>query len=117
LADCDNNDTEKNGNTRSNDEGNNTEEVIDGKNSEESIEDLFKKVKNNSPTSERIEALEDIAMHYYWYGGDLKVAEEEIFKGITLHGDYDVVEEGFQQAAHLDPYDQKLKYTLASGQM
>src|SRR5699024_9101265 len=117
LAACDNNDTEKNGNTSSNDEGNNTEEVIDGKNSEESIEDLFKKVKNNSPTSERIEALEDIAMHYYWYGGDLKVAEEEIFKGITLHGDYDAVEEAFKLATEIEPYDTDLKYALASTQI
>src|SRR5699024_11673317 len=114
LADCDNNDTEKNGNTRSNDEGNNTEEVIDGKNSEESIEDLFKKVKNNSPTSERIEALEDMAMHYYWYGGDLKVAEEEILKGITLHGDYDAVEEAFKLATEIQLYDNVLNCAIES---
>jgi len=92
----------------------NTEIVENEPETEDDIDDLFAEVKNNSPTSERIKALEDIAMHYYWYGGDLKVAEEEIFKGITLHGDYDVVEEAFQQAAHLDPYDQELKYSLAS---
>lgn len=92
---------------------NSTDEVTQA----EDIEDLFNKVKNNSPTSERIQALRDIAMHYYWYGGDLKVAEEEIFKGITLHGDYDVVEQAFGLASEIDPYDSDLKYSLASTQI
>ncbi|MBT2216738.1 YdcF family protein [Virgibacillus dakarensis] len=81
---------------------------------EQSPEELFNKVKNNSPTSERIKALEDIAMHYYWYGGDVKKAEKDVFKGITLHGDYDVVEEAFRQATKIDPYNLDLKYSLAS---
>lgn len=81
------------------------------------VSDLFQKVKNNAPTSERISALEEIAMHYYWHGGDLKKAEEEIFKGITLHGNYDVVQEAFKQAATIDPYDLDLKYSLASAQI
>lgn len=117
LAACDDNNTESNGNTSSVDEDKPTEETVDEQKSENDIEDLFNQVKNNSPTSERIQALEDIAMHYYWYGGDLKVAEEEIFKGITLHGDYDAVEEAFKLAVEIDPYDTDLKYSLASTQV
>lgn len=117
LAACDDNDVKNNEGTSANKEENRTEEAIDEKNSENGIEDLFNQVKNNSPTSERIQALEDIAMHYYWYGGDLKVAEEEIFKGITLHGDYDAVEEAFKLAIEIDPYDTDLKYSLASTQV
>lgn len=85
--------------------------------SEESVEDLFGHVKNNSPTSERVDALKDIAMHYYWYGGDVKKAEKDVFKGITLHGDYDVVEEAFRQASKIDPYDLDLRYSIASAQV
>src|SRR5699024_4998469 len=48
----------------------------------ESSEELFEKVRNNEPTQSRIDALTDIAMYYYWYGGDKEVAEEELFKGI-----------------------------------
>lgn len=84
---------------------------------EQTPEELFEQVQNNSPTQERIEALEDIAMYYYWYGGDLKVAEEEFFQGITLHGDYDVVEESFRQATTIDPLDVDLKKSLASAQV
>lgn len=112
LTACFDKDSDENtGDSQSKD---NTEVVESDQEAEEDIDDLFAEVKNNSPTHERIKAFEDIAMHYYWYGGDLNVAEEEIFKGITLHGDYDVVEEAFQQASVLDPYDQDLKYSLAS---
>src|SRR5699024_12353135 len=75
----------------------NTEIVENEPETEDDIDDLFAEVKNNSPTSERIKALEDIAMHYYWYGGDLKVAEEEIFKGITLHEIKIMMEEEFKK--------------------
>jgi hypothetical protein len=37
-------------------------------------------------------------MYYYWHGGDLEKAEKEIFKGITLKGKYDVVEQAFKEA-------------------
>ena len=84
---------------------------------EQTPEELFEQVQNNSPTQERLDALEDIAMYYYWYGGDLKVAEEEFFQGITLHGDYDVVEESFKQATIIDPLDTDLKRSLASAQI
>ncbi|MCC3276649.1 YdcF family protein [Arthrobacter sp. zg-Y20] len=83
----------------------------------ESLESLFSAVRNNAPTGERIDALEAIAMHYYWYGGDLLQAEEEIFQGITLHGDYDVVAQAFAQAVEMDPWDVDLRYSLASAQV
>ncbi|WP_066074160.1 YdcF family protein [Neobacillus soli] len=74
-------------------------------------------IKTDEPTSYRINQLEDIAMHYYWHGGDLKQAEEEIFKGITLKGKYDVVEAAYNEAVNLDPYDLDLKFSLASTQI
>lgn len=80
-------------------------------------EELFEQVRNNEPTSERIAALKEIAMHYYWYGGDMKKAEKELFQGITLHGDYDVVEQSFARATVIDPYDVDLKRSLASAQI
>lgn len=84
---------------------------------EETPEDLFEQVQNNAPTQERLDALVDIAMHYYWHGGDLTVAEEEFFQGITLHGDYDVVEESFRQATVINPLDTDLKRSLAAAQL
>ena len=78
---------------------------------------MFEQVKNKAPTQERLDALVDIAMHYYWYGGDLNVAEEEFFQGITLHGDYDVVEESFRQATIIDPLDTDLRRSLAAAQV
>ena len=36
--------------------------------------------------ADRIKALVDTGMQYYWSGGDVKKAEAEVFKGITLHG-------------------------------
>ncbi|GAA0476972.1 ElyC/SanA/YdcF family protein [Alkalibacterium indicireducens] len=84
---------------------------------EETPEELFEQVQNNAPTQERLDALVDIAMHYYWHGGDLNVAEEEFFQGITLHGDYDIVEESFRQATIIDPLDTDLKRSLAAAQI
>ncbi len=74
-------------------------------------------LKNDAPTADRIKQLEDIAMHYYWNGGDLKKAEEEIFKGITLKGKYDVVENAYIRAATIDPHSTDLKFSLASTQI
>ncbi|WHY86032.1 ElyC/SanA/YdcF family protein [Neobacillus novalis] len=74
-------------------------------------------IKTDEPTSYRINQLEDIAMYYYWHGGDLKQAEEEIFKGITLKGKYDVVEAAYNEAVKLDPHDLDLKISLASTQI
>lgn len=90
----------------------------DTANTEEAAEeDLFNKVRNNEPTSDRINALKQIAMQYYWYGGDMKKAEEELFQGITLHGKYDVVEQSFARAITIDPFDTDLKRSLASAQV
>lgn len=94
----------------------NSSEIEDGEQGADT-EELFQRVRNNEPTSERISALEEIAMHYYWYGGDMKQAEKELFQGITLHGDYDVVEQSFARAAVIDPYDTDLKRSLASAQI
>ncbi|WP_232699861.1 YdcF family protein [Brevibacillus daliensis] len=74
-------------------------------------------IKNDEPTSYRINKLKETAMYYYWNGGDLKKAEAEIFKGITLKGKYDVVENAFAEAIHLDPFDNDLKFSLASTQI
>jgi tetratricopeptide (TPR) repeat protein len=74
-------------------------------------------VRNDEPTSHRINQLEEIAMYYYWHGGDLQKAEKEIFKGITLKGKYDVVENAFKEATLLDPYSLDLKFSLASTQL
>jgi hypothetical protein len=51
----------------------------------------------------RIKTLVDTGMQYYWSGGDVKKAEAEVFKGITLHGRYDVVEKAFAEASSLAP--------------
>jgi tetratricopeptide (TPR) repeat protein len=74
-------------------------------------------LKNDEPTSDRIDQLKEIAMYYYWNGGDLQKAEKEIFKGITLKGKYDVVENAFKEATLIDPYDLDLKFSLASTQI
>jgi uncharacterized SAM-binding protein YcdF (DUF218 family) len=74
-------------------------------------------IKNDEPTSNRIDQLKDIAMHFYWHGGDVKKAEEEIFKGITLKGKFDVVENAFKEATTIDPLDNDLKISLASTQI
>ncbi|GAA2176395.1 ElyC/SanA/YdcF family protein [Agrococcus versicolor] len=84
---------------------------------EPTVEELFDAVDNASPTAERVQALTDIAMHYYWDGGDLAEVEEEFFQGVTLHGDYDVVAEAMAQAVEIDPHDLDLRYGLASAQL
>ncbi|MCM3763795.1 tetratricopeptide repeat protein [Neobacillus niacini] len=56
-------------------------------------------------------------MYYYWHSGDLKQAEEEIFKGITLKGKYDVIEAAYNEAVKLDPHNSGLKFSLASTQI
>ena len=56
-------------------------------------------------------------MQYYWTGGDVKKAEAEIFKGITLHGRYDVVEQAFAEAATLAPERIDFLFDVASSQI
>ncbi|MED4909376.1 ElyC/SanA/YdcF family protein [Brevibacillus centrosporus] len=74
-------------------------------------------VRNDEATSYRLNQLKEIAMYYYWHGGDLQKAEKEIFKGVTLKGKYDVVENAFKEATLIDPYDINLKFSLASAQL
>jgi tetratricopeptide (TPR) repeat protein len=74
-------------------------------------------IRTDEPTSYRIDQLKEIAMYYYWHGGDLEKAEKEIFKGITLKGKYDVVEHAFKEATLIDPYNIDLKFSLASTQI
>ncbi|RHW43332.1 YdcF family protein [Neobacillus notoginsengisoli] len=81
---------------------------------QETEEPIIAPIKTDEPTAHRIKQLEEIAMYYYWHGGDLKKAEEEIFKGITLKGKYDVVEAAYKEATILDPYSVDLKISLAS---
>lgn len=56
-------------------------------------------------------------MYYYWHGGDLQKVEKEFFKGITLKGKYDVVENAFLAASELDPNRLDLQFGLASTQI
>ncbi|MGG4491212.1 ElyC/SanA/YdcF family protein [Metabacillus idriensis] len=74
-------------------------------------------IKNDEPTSDRIDQLKEIAMHFYWHGGDIQKAEKEIFKGITLKGKFDVVENAFKEATIIDPHNNHLKISLASTQI
>ncbi|WDZ79644.1 ElyC/SanA/YdcF family protein (plasmid) [Ensifer adhaerens] len=65
----------------------------------------------------RIKQLVDTGMQYYWSGGDVKKAEAEVFKGITLHGKYDVVEAAFKEASTLAPKRLDFQYAVASTQI
>ena len=56
-------------------------------------------------------------IYYYWNGGDLKKVENEFFKGITLKGKYDVVEQAFKKASALDPQRLDLRFSIASTQI
>lgn len=65
----------------------------------------------------RVKALVDTGMQFYWTGGDMKKAEAEVFKGITLHGRYDVVEKAFAEASALAPERLDFRYAIASTQI
>lgn len=65
----------------------------------------------------RIKTLVDTGMQYYWTGGDVKKAEAEIFKGITLHGRYEVVEQSFAEASKLAPERLDFRFAVASSQI
>ncbi|GGA94614.1 transporter [Brucella endophytica] len=67
--------------------------------------------------ADRIKQLVDTGMQYYWSGGDVKKAEAEVFKGITLHGKYDVVEAAFKEASTLAPERLDFQYAIASTQI
>lgn len=71
----------------------------------------------NSENQKRVDMLTQTAMHYYWNGGDLKKVEKEFFKGITLKGKFDVVENSFENAIKLEPYRLNLRFSLASTQI
>jgi vancomycin permeability regulator SanA len=68
-------------------------------------------------TADRIKTLVETGMQYYWSGGDVKKAETEVFKGITLHGRYDVVEKAFAEASALAPDRLDFRYAVASSQI
>jgi tetratricopeptide (TPR) repeat protein len=67
--------------------------------------------------TDRIQTLVETGMRYYWSGGDVKKAEAEVFKGITLHGRYDVVEQSFAEAAKLAPERIDFLFGVASSQI
>src|SRR5919112_205861 len=67
--------------------------------------------------ADRIKTLVDTGMQYYWSGGDVKKAEAEVFKGITLHGRYDVVEKAFAEASSLAPERLDFRFAVASSQI
>lgn len=56
-------------------------------------------------------------IYYYWNGGDLQKVEKEFFKGITLKGKYDVVENSFKEASMLDPDRLDLRFGIATTQV
>lgn len=64
-----------------------------------------------------INELVQTGIYYYWNGGDLKKVENEFFKGITLKGKYDVVEEAFKKASALDPQRLDLRFSISSTQI
>ena len=71
----------------------------------------------NFENQKMIDELTQTGIYYYWNGGDLKKVEEEFFKGITLKGKYDVVEESFKKASTLDPERLNLRFSVASTQI
>lgn len=66
---------------------------------------------------EKIDKYIQTGMTYYWEGGDLKQAEKDFFKGITLKGKYDVVENYFKEASSLAPDRLDLRFGIASSQI
>lgn len=75
---------------------------------------------NQYPSSQqqnKIAQLTQTGIYYYWHGGDLNKAEKEFFKGITLKGKYDVVENAFKEASALSPYRTDLRFSIASTQI
>jgi len=71
----------------------------------------------NFDNQRQIDELVQTGIYYYWNGGDLKKVEKEFFKGITLKGKYDVVENSFREASNLDPYRLDLRFSIASTQV
>ena len=71
----------------------------------------------NFENQKLIDELTQTGIYYYWNGGDLKKVENEFFKGITLKGKYDVVEESFKKASSLDPNRLDLRFSIASTQI
>jgi hypothetical protein len=66
---------------------------------------------------ERAAKIIQTGIYYYWNGGDLKQAEKDYFKGITLKGKYDIVENSFREAAKLQPERLDLLFGVASAQV
>lgn len=56
-------------------------------------------------------------MQYYWEGGDIKKAEKDVFKGITLGGKYDLVEKAFKYASDNEPNNLNLRFGIAAAQL
>jgi uncharacterized SAM-binding protein YcdF (DUF218 family) len=71
----------------------------------------------DAAATERVRTLVETGMRYYWTGGDVAQAERELFRGITLHGRYDVVERAFAEAAELAPERLDFRYAVASTQI
>lgn len=97
------------------------ESVIENK--EESAEEVLSEpdkkniLASNNPTQERLNFLQEKALHYYWHGGDLKEAEKEFFQGITLKGDQNVVEAIYEEMITLDPLNTDYQRSLASSKL
>ncbi len=64
-----------------------------------------------------IDSLIQTGIYYYWNGGDLKKVEKNFFKGITLKGRNDLVENAFKKASSIDPTRLDLRFSIASAQI
>lgn len=73
--------------------------------------------KNSYQNQKKVNELVQTGINYYWNGGDLKKLEQEFFKGITLNGNYDVVEASFAEASQLAPERMDLRFSLASARI
>ena len=71
----------------------------------------------NALAQERSAKMVQTGIYYYWNGGDLKQAEKDYFKGITLKGKYDIVENSFREASKLQPGRLDLLFGVASAQI
>lgn len=65
----------------------------------------------------RVTELVQLGITYYWQGGDYKKIEKEFFRGITLKGDFNVVEASFVEASALAPQRLDLRFSVASSQV
>jgi tetratricopeptide (TPR) repeat protein len=62
----------------------------------------------------KVEELIQDAIYFYWHGGEIKKAEDEFYKGITLRGKLEIVEAKFKRAIDFAPCRLDLRFDEAS---